>query len=198
VLTWTETNWRCADSDEVTVTFYESPTVAEAGPDQVLDYSYQTQLQASPPSVGSGKWTIETGAGEFDNDTLADAIISELSDAASLKWTVTNGNCPPVSDNMEILVEPLNIDKGFTPNGDNKNDVFDIGAANAEWITVKIFNSAGVLVFESDSYQDGNLWDGYNMNGVELPEGTYYYLIDMKVTGKTQPVQFRSFVEILR
>jgi gliding motility-associated-like protein len=99
---------------------------------------------------------------------------------------------------MEILVNPLVIPKGFTPNGDSKNDVFDIGATHAELIRIKVFNSAGVLVFESDNYQEGDLWDGYNMDGVELPEGTYFYLIDMKIAGRQEEVQFRSFVEILR
>ena len=58
-------------------------------------------------------------------------------------------------------------------------------------IRLKIYNSAGVLVFESDNYQEGNLWDGKNMNGVELPEGTYFYIADIKVAGREKgiPVQ---------
>ncbi len=198
VLTWTENNWHCSDADEVEVTFYEPPQAPDAGPDQVLDFSYTTQLEAAAPPVGSGKWTLVSGAGVFNNDTLPDAVISELSGANELQWTVTNGKCPPVSDNMEIAVEPLEITKGFTPNGDANHDYFEIGAANAERISIKIFNSAGILVFESDDYKEGNLWDGHNPDGVESPEGTYFYLIDMKVAGKEETVQFRSFVEILR
>jgi gliding motility-associated-like protein len=198
VLTWTESNWHCTDAEEIEISFFEQPAAPDAGPDQVLEFTFTTQLQAVPTVVGSGKWTVISGTGEFNNDTLPDALVSELASAASLKWTVTNGVCPVVSDDMQILVNPLVITKGFTPNGDTKNDFFDLGAGSAEWIKIKIFNSAGVLVFESDNYQEGNLWDGNNMSGVELPEGTYFYLIDMKVTGKQQEVQFRSFVEILR
>ena len=198
VLTWTETNWHCTNAKTVEITFYEQPPAPDAGPDQSLDFSYTAQLQAVPVVVGSGKWTIVSGEGDFDNDTIPDAVISELANAATLKWTVTNGNCQAVSDNMEILVNPLVIKKGFTPNGDTKNDVFDIGAVHAELIKIKIFNSAGILVYESDNYQEDNFWDGRNMNSVELPEGTYYYLIDMKVAGKQDEVHFRSFVEILR
>lgn len=198
VLTWTETNWHCTDDDQVEITFFELPQTPDAGPDQNLDFSFTTQLQAVPPSVGTGKWTVESGAGEFDNDTLPETVVSELADATTLKWTVTNGACPAVSDNVEILVSPLVIKKGFTPNGDTKNDFFDVGAVNAERIKIKAFNSTGVLVFESDNYQEGDPWDGRNLNGVELPEGTYFYLIDIKVAGKQEEVQFRSFVEILR
>jgi gliding motility-associated-like protein len=198
VFTWTETNWHCSDTDQVSVMFYEQPQSPDAGEDQILDFSYTTQLQAAQPLVGTGKWSIVSGAAEFNNDELPDAIVSELAEANKLMWTVTNGNCNPVSDNVEIIINPLNIKKGFTPNGDTRNDFFDIGAVNAEKIKIRIFNSAGILVFESDDYTNDNLWDGRNMNGVELPEGTYFYLIDMKVAGKEKEVQFRSFVEILR
>lgn len=196
--TWTENNWKCSDEDEVTVTFYEPPDAPDAGPDQVLDFTYTTQLQASAPSVGTGKWTVESGSGSFDDDASPGATVSALADATSLTWTVTNGACPPLSDNMQITINPLTISKGFTPNGDSKNDVFDIGAANAEQIRLRVFNSTGLLVFESDDYQAGELWNGYTMDGVELPEGTYFYIVDIKVAGKQEMVQFRSFVEILR
>jgi gliding motility-associated-like protein len=196
--TWTETNWHCTDSDEVEVVFNEQPQTPDAGPDQVLDFIYTAQLQAGVPPVGSGKWTIVSGSGLFSNDTLPDAVISELSVSTTLQWTVRNGNCPEVSDRVDLAISPLVIAKGFTPNGDTKNDYFDLGAVNAEWIRIKIFNSAGILVFESDDYSEGNLWDGMNMNGVELPEGTYFYVADIKTAGSEMVFRFRSFVEILR
>jgi gliding motility-associated-like protein len=158
-------------------------------------------LCGTPPSVGSGKWTIVSGLGEFDNDSQKDAIVSELDDENVLLWTIINGNCPVVSDSLKIIVKPLIITRGFTPNGDDKNDVFAIGSAdtrNVENIAIKIFNSAGVLVYESDNYLEGEKFDGQSMNGVKLPEGTYYYTINIKVIGKEKEMQYRSFVEILR
>ncbi len=198
LFTWTETNWHCNVSDEVGVTFYEQPQAPDAGPDQVLDFVYTTQLQAVTPSVGTGTWTVVAGSGTFDNDTLPEAIISELEETTTLRWAVRNGNCNEVSDQVELLINPLVIKKGFTPNGDTKNDYFDLGAIYAEKISVKIYNSVGVLVFESDDYTNGDLWDGRNMNGVELPEGTYFYVADVKTAGREKKFQFRSFVEILR
>jgi gliding motility-associated-like protein len=198
VFTWKENNWLCWDTSQVRIIFYEQPSAAEAGPDQTLDFTYTTQLEASTPPVGSGKWTVVNGAGNFNNDTLPDANVVELDNSTTLKWTVHNGNCPEVSDQVDILVNPLVIPKGFSPNGDTKNDVFDLGAVNAERIRLKIYNSTGVLVFESDDYLDVNQWDGKNTNGVELPEGTYFYIADVKVAGREKELQFRSFVEILR
>lgn len=198
--TWTETNWHCTDEDEVEIIFYEQPQQPDAGWDQELEFMYQAQLHAAAPSVGSGKWTISSGSGFFEKDTDPQSYVNELSDQATLKWTVTHGNCPAVTDSMSILVNPLIIPKGFTPDGSGENDYFRFGADHAESIKLKVYNSSGVLVYESDNYNDdeGNNWEGYNMNGVKLPEGTYYYIATIKVTGKQQEVQFRSFVEIMR
>jgi gliding motility-associated-like protein len=178
--------------------FYEQPQLPDAGPDQVLDFTYATTLEASLPAIGSGKWTAISGNALFDNDTIPTALVHELEDANLLRWTVVNGVCPAVSDSLKITVNPLEIPKGFTPNGDTRNDVFNLGAVNAELIRIKIFNSAGVLVYESDDYSNSDLWDGYNMDGVHLPEGTYFYIADVKVAGREKEFQFRSFVEILR
>ena len=200
VFTWTETNWRCTDTDEVEVIFYEPPATPDAGPDQVLDFTYTTTLAALPASAGNGKWSVLSGSAEFDDVAIPNTVVSELSKNTSLKWTVTNGNCEAVADSMNISIMPLDILKAFTPNDDEFNPYFKIGAENAEKITLKVFNNAGVLVFESDNYDSGDddRWYGKNNNGVELPEGTYFYIANIKVAGRKQEVQFRSFVEIIR
>jgi gliding motility-associated-like protein len=201
--TWTESNWHCTTQDYVNVTFWENPQVPDAGPDQDLQFVYETQLSATAPSVGEGKWSILSGSATFDNDTRPDAAVSGLSDQAKLKWTVTNGICPAESDSLKVTISPLKIPQGFTPNNDGKNDYFDLGADHAENIKIKIFNSAGVLVYASEDYcpdncQSGdNTWIGENMNGVKLPQGTYFYVVEIKVAGKEQVLQYRSFVELM-
>ncbi|MBN2481276.1 MAG: gliding motility-associated C-terminal domain-containing protein [Bacteroidales bacterium] len=196
--TWTETNWQCADEDQVEVIFYEQPQVPDAGPDQVLEFTYATTLEALPPDVGTGSWQVVSGNGVFNDPSAPVTGVTNLDDNNLLRWTVINGVCDAKSDSVVIMVTPLVIGKGFTPNGDTKNDFFEIGSANAEWIKIKIFNSLGILVYESDDYTGSDLWDGRNMNGVELPEGTYFYIAEVKVPGRDREVIFKSFVEILR
>jgi gliding motility-associated-like protein len=198
VLTWTETNWRCADSDTVGILFDEQPVVADAGPDQTLDFIYTTKLNALVPQVGKGKWTVVEGAGQIDDNTMPDATIIELSEKNLLRWTVKNGVCPEIKDSMIIIINPLKIHKGFSPNGDGINDLFIIPTTNAEKISIKIYNRAGIIVFESDDYNNGDLWDGKAKNGIDLPEGTYYYVMDVWVKGRSKPVNIKSFIEILR
>ena len=65
----------------------------------------------------------------------------------------------------------------FTPNGDGIHDDWEIDGLNAyPDIVVKVFNRWGQLLFESVGYADR--WDGTH-NGNELPEATYYYIIDL-------------------
>ncbi len=198
VLTWTETNWRCSDSDTVGILFDEQPSVIDAGPDQTLDFIYTTRLNALTPQVGKGKWTVVEGTGIIDDSTLPDATIIELSEKNLLRWTVKNGVCPEIKDSMVIIINPLKIHKGFSPNGDGINDLFVIPTPNAEKISIRIYNRAGILVFESNDYNNGDLWDGKARNGIDLPEGTYYYIMDVWVRGRSKPVNFKSFIEILR
>jgi gliding motility-associated-like protein len=198
VLTWTESNWHCTNSADVHIAFFEQPDVPDAGHNQELDFTYQTQLQATPAMVGSGKWTVIKGKAEFDDDTSPESFVSELSPDTWLKWTVTNGKCPSVEDSLNIIIDPLVIPKGFTPDGDQHNQKFQIGHPNAINISLQVFNSAGILVFESDNYNEGELWEGKNQNGVELPEGTYYYIARIKVTGREKEIVYKSFVEIMR
>lgn len=195
---WTERNWNCKDEDLVEITFDEQPAIPEAGHNQELDFIYQAQLQATPASVGSGRWTVISGSGTFEDDSSPETLVKEVAPHTWLKWTVTNGTCPSADDSLYIIVKPLHIAKGFTPDGDPNNEFFAISHINAEHIELKVFNSAGVLVFESSDYHEGTYWDGKNKNGTDLPEGTYYYVARIKVVGRAEYLEIKSFVEILR
>jgi gliding motility-associated-like protein len=65
------------------------------------------------------------------------------------------------------------IQKGITPNEDGDNDVFDLsGLGVAE---LKIFNRYGMEVNSFRNYT--NQWGGSSTKGEELPDGTYFYVI---------------------
>ena len=177
--------------------FYEPPEIADAGDDQSLAYEFTTELDALPPLIGFGMWTIHSGSGSFDNDTLPNTIVRNLDYENILKWTVQNGVCPAVSDSVNIIVAPLAVVKGFSPNGDGFNDEFIIEIDNVESIEILIFDRQGHIIFESDTYGEDNFWDGKNDAGRELPEGTYFYILKVKVEGKDQVI-IRSYVELIR
>lgn len=79
----------------------------------------------------------------------------------------------------EVLVistcEGMQIPNLFTPNGDGKNDTFEIVAKGLSQYSIKIYNRWGNLVFESTQLNDQ--WNG-DINGSAASEGTYYYVIE--------------------
>ena len=77
---------------------------------------------------------------------------------------------PPVEP-----VSQLTAFNAFSPNGDGVNDVFTVTYKDIKTYRLQIFNRWGNLIFETDNPEQG--WDG-RYNGGEVPEGTYYYLID--------------------
>ncbi|MGK4566379.1 gliding motility-associated C-terminal domain-containing protein [Flavobacterium sp. 3HN19-14] len=71
------------------------------------------------------------------------------------------------------------IQKGITPNNDGKNDFFDLTVLNVKHLT--IYNRYGTEVYQLANYK--NEWKGQSNSGEELPDATYFYVID-KMDGK--------------
>ncbi|MGQ3089147.1 T9SS type B sorting domain-containing protein, partial [Flavobacterium sp.] len=65
------------------------------------------------------------------------------------------------------------IPRGISPNGDSKNDSFDLSGMNVTKIS--IFNRYGMEVYSYGTYTDQ--WHGQDAGGKELPVGTYFYSI---------------------
>jgi gliding motility-associated-like protein len=71
------------------------------------------------------------------------------------------------------------VPEAFTPNGNNINDLLVIaGLERYDSNTLSIFNRYGDIVFESENYD--NTWDGTSKDGLPLPDGTYYYVLELK------------------
>ena len=88
-----------------------------------------------------------------------------------------------------IQVQPglLIIPKGFSPNGDNNDDEWAIrGIESYPQNSVTVFNRWGNLVFKTKGYNNSGLklWSGEANQGTraggnQLPDGTYFYVIDL-------------------
>ena len=78
--------------------------------------------------------------------------------------------------------QDLFIPTGFSPNNDGINDCWNVRGINAfPNNSVKIYNRWNTLVYDKEDYRSG--WCGQNENGIsygdgELPEGTYFYILD--------------------
>lgn len=66
------------------------------------------------------------------------------------------------------------IPQGISPNGDGKNDTFDLSSYGVT--KLEIFNRNGTLVYSKTNYS--NEWHGQTDDGDELPVGTYFYTME--------------------
>lgn len=170
-------SWGCRNSDQVIVEVREIPS-SYAGPDQVLDYSFETTLEANPLNHNeSGEWTVFFGSGNFMEKNNHSTVVTDLSINRNIFiWSVSNGPCPVSTDTVEIIVNDLLIPNLITPNMDGKNDFFILkGIESMGKTSLTVFNRWGVLVYSDNEYS--NDWNGIDLKGNPLPADTYFFIL---------------------
>lgn len=84
----------------------------------------------------------------------------------------------------------------FTPNGDGKNDVFQIYTGDIKNLDVTIYNRWGQVIFEQINTTEVS-WNGTDLNGNKLEQGQY--VINYSYINKFgEPIANSSTVNILR
>jgi gliding motility-associated-like protein len=73
------------------------------------------------------------------------------------------------------VTEFINIPNVFTPDGDGVNDFFFINNSGLSEFSLEVFNRWGIKVFTADA--PNMQWDGRSTSGVELSDGTYFYIL---------------------
>ncbi|NMC37082.1 MAG: gliding motility-associated C-terminal domain-containing protein [Bacteroidales bacterium] len=170
-------NWGCQNSDWLNVEVRDIPS-SYAGPDQVLDYSFESTLEANPlKQHESGEWAVLYGSGDFNEKNNHSTLVTNLSINSNIfTWSVRNGPCPVSTDTVEIIVKELLIPSLITPNMDGKNDFFILkGIQSMGKTSLTVFNRWGVIIYSNEEYS--NEWDGVDMDGNPLPADTYYYIL---------------------
>ncbi|MBO9703522.1 MAG: gliding motility-associated C-terminal domain-containing protein [Sporocytophaga sp.] len=187
-----EDNGSCSQISAGTkLTVIQTP-VAYAGEDIFIKDGEPGQL------LGAGgilyNWSPATGLSDahVNNPTfIADQTIV-------YKLTVADANniCKS-QDSVTVYVErPIRIPNAITVNGDGKNDTWEIenieSFPNAEFL---IYNRWGNLVWKSTGYLKE--WDGTNYkNGEVLPDGTYFYIINLNSQIYNEP--YNGYVQVIK
>jgi gliding motility-associated-like protein len=100
-------------------------------------------------------------------------------DSFSYRITDSLGQQSITTVTIVIACDKVLIFNGISPNGDGKNDTWQIlGIEQYPGNEVRVFNRWGNQVFEQKAYTNTNAWDG-TWNGKYLPDGTYFYILDL-------------------
>jgi gliding motility-associated-like protein len=90
--------------------------------------------------------------------------------------TITVDGCSTESLPFDVTSVFCVIQKGISVNNDGLNDTFDLTGFDVKKLT--IFNRLGMKVYSRNNYVDE--WGGNSDDGDELPDGTYYYVIEQR------------------
>ncbi|MCL4857661.1 MAG: gliding motility-associated C-terminal domain-containing protein, partial [Flavobacteriales bacterium] len=101
-------------------------------------------------------------------------------DSLFLDNYITVDSCNVPEEITPVVVIP-NV---FSPNADGQNDLFKVSGIGITNVSITVFNRWGQKVFNTNQLNDG--WDGRTNSGTEVPEGTYYFVIEVTTTTSTE------------
>ncbi|MBL7885764.1 MAG: gliding motility-associated C-terminal domain-containing protein [Flavobacterium sp.] len=136
---------------------------------------------------------------EYDNATIFSDVLFNVSNfldnnlsnvqiPLALMVTVTDTNGCDKTKMITVNNPFCSIPNVITPNEDEYNNYFDLSLLKPKHLI--IFNRWGKKVYEKDNYL--NEWYGQNDSGGKLPEGVYFYLVELPEETKT------GWIQILR
>ena len=129
---------------------------------------------------GTGYYDFYWSDGEIDNPRyFAQSgtyfiVIKDASDCQVISDPVI------VTDAMSCIEIPNTI----TPNGDGKNDTWNIDLTKYGSAKLQVFSRWGRVVMESTDLQIN--WNGTSFSGKALPADTYYYVLELNNGAFTQ------------
>jgi len=114
-------------------------------------------------------------------------------------YTITVNDKNGCAPDTELQISVIQFPKFFTPNGDGKNDTWDVKGANKIFYpnsSIDIFNRFGKLVAQIPIDSQG--WDG-TYNGTKLPSDDYWFRVQLIPANTSKiPVNKKGHFSLLR
>jgi gliding motility-associated-like protein len=130
------------------------------------------------------------------NDQLFDVTQYPLP-SGNYAVILSNNTCIDTSECLNVIIDNI-LPQLVTPNGDGKNDVFEIrGVFDYPNNILEIYNRWGNLVYRKEGYQNtwgGECTEGLTLGGEILPAGTYFYTFDKGLNDGVKPTKGYLFL----
>jgi gliding motility-associated-like protein len=165
------------DTVYVNVNVWPSPVIAKSD-DVVIGYKGSARIWA----LGGLNYRWTSGDGLNDSN-IPDPVASPL-ETTTYTVTVSDINGCEATAHIKVTVaNEIFVPNLFTPNGDGKNDYFQVYGTGIDKIRLSIYNIEGILVYETTSIYEAMTvgWDG-TYKGNQLQPGKYLWVIEAKGT----------------
>jgi gliding motility-associated-like protein len=170
-------------SSQISVNIYQSPTV-EAG-DSVTIFAGSSTTFDPTASGGTSPYTYSwTPFSSLDNPFVSNPVASPI-ETTTYTVVLSDANGCISTDTLTVYVEydiDIYLPTGFSPNGDNENDVLYVRGHGIKYLDLIIYDRWGEKIFETDDQLNG--WDG-TYKGKKLDPGVFvYYLKIVSYSGE--------------
>ncbi len=146
--------------------------------------------------IDAYNWSFGDGDNSIEQDP--EHTYSKAGDYTVTLLVTTDKSCPDTITKQVSITEfvVLYIPSAFAPGSAiAENRVFTIKGTAMDDYNIYIFNRYGQQVWSSHNFEDS--WDGTDMNGREVPAGTYIYKID-GTDYKKRHISYKGNVTIIR
>ena len=190
----------CASTSSITLV-QPAAITTNAGVDQT-ECSVEFSLNAQLLNGQSGIWSALNTPAVFTQNTSPTSGVRNLNEGDNLLvWMVTDNSTGCIAtDTLNVHQHgddecELELPTGFSPNGDGFNDGYYIkGIDRYPDNEVIVFNRWGNEVYRKSNYKNSD-WVGQNNGGEDLPEGTYFLILDVK---SPKVIRKNTYVDLRR
>lgn len=181
--TFTPDAGQCAANGTLAVTLQAGFDFAIDGACLNNDYTLTVSALATTFDVATASYvwqnssnqTVGLNANTFNVTEYLASTPAEEAMPVTYSVTVTTADGCSKTHSYIVTSVACEIQKGISADNDGLNDNFDLTGYNVK--SLSIYNRYGLKVYSKSDYT--NQWIGQSDSGDELPDGTYFYVIEL-------------------
>jgi gliding motility-associated-like protein len=167
---FTPNTGQCALATTLSVIVYPSPTSITLKTTDVINERPDGIIEIIGVTSGLAPFNYSINNSSFTSNTIYSNLMPG-------NYTITVQDSNGCQFSKVVAINSIcMIPNVISPNNDTFNDTFDLTGCDVE--KLQIYNRYGVEVNDFNNYL--NQWGGNNRKGESLPDGTYFYVAEIK------------------